>query len=67
VVIFIDHSHDDGFSAERSQVGHVPDWLLCDLGRPLSPRLVRPVAVVMGHILAEHQGQVALAEDQDPV
>ena len=28
---------------------------------------MRPAAVVMGHVLAEHQGQVALTEDQDPV
>ena len=27
----------------------------------------RPVAVVMDHVLAEHRGQVALTEDQDPV
>jgi hypothetical protein len=34
---------------------------------PLMPGLVRPVAVVMFHVLAEHQGQVSLIEDQDPV
>ena len=28
---------------------------------------MRPVAVVMFHVLAEHQGQVSLIEDQDPV
>ena len=66
-MIFVDYSRDDGFSANGSQVGYVPDWLRCDAGRPLSQGLVRPVAVVVGHILAEHQGQVALTEDQDPV
>jgi hypothetical protein len=30
-VIFVDHPRDDGFSADRSQVGHVPNgW--CPLG-----------------------------------
>jgi hypothetical protein len=28
---------------------------------------VRPVAVVMDHVLAEHQGQAAFADDPDPV
>jgi hypothetical protein len=36
-------------------------------GGPLSPGLVRPVTGVMGRVLADHQVQVAFAEDQDPV
>jgi hypothetical protein len=36
-------------------------------GGPLPPGLVRPVTVVMGQVLAEHLGQVALAGDQGPV
>jgi hypothetical protein len=34
---------------------------------PLLPGLVRPAAVVMDQVLAEHQDQVAFTEDQDPV
>jgi hypothetical protein len=54
-------------SADGSQVGYVPDGLRFDVWGPLTPGLVRPVAVVMDQVLAEHQGQVTLAEDQDPV
>ncbi len=57
-------SGDDGFSADGSQIGHVPDGLRFDVRGPLSPGLVRPVAVVVDQVLAEHQGKVALAEDQ---
>jgi hypothetical protein len=67
VVIFVDYSSDDGFSADGSQVGHVPDGMRFDVRGPLSPGLVRPVTVVVDQVLAEHQGQVALAEDQGPV
>jgi len=55
VVIFVDHSRDDRFSADRSQVGHVPDGLRFDVRGPLLPGLVWPVAVVMDQVLAEHQ------------
>lgn len=65
MVILVNYS-GDGFSAHRSQVGHVPDRLLRIRGL-LLPGLVRPVAVVMGHVLAEHQSQAAFAGDQDPV
>ena len=67
MVILVDYSRDDAFSADGSQVGHVPDTLHLHIRRPLPPGLVRPVAVVMGHVLAEHQGRVAFADDQDPV
>ena len=67
VVIFVDQSRDDGLSADRSQVGYVPDGLRFDVWGSLTPGLVRPVAVVMDQVLTEHQGQVALAEDQGPV
>ena len=66
-MVFVDHSRDDRLLADGSQVGHVPDGLRLDVRRPLLPGLVRPVAVVMGHVLAEHQVQVAVAEDQGPV
>ena len=36
-------------------------------GGPLLPGLMRPVAVIVDHVLAQHQGQVALAENQGPV
>jgi hypothetical protein len=61
VVIFVDHSHDDGFSADMPQVGHVRDGLHFDARWPLLPGLVRPVAVVMGQVPAEHQVQMAFA------
>jgi hypothetical protein len=67
VVILVDNSRDDAFSADGSQGGHVPDRLRLAIRGPLPPGLVRPVAVVMGRVLAEHQGQVAFADDQDPV
>ncbi len=67
MMIFVDQSRDDGFSADRSQVGHVPDGLRFDVRGPLPPGLVRPVAVVMPHVLSEHQAQVVLTEDQGPV
>jgi hypothetical protein len=46
VVILVDHSGDDAFSADRSQVGRVPDRLRLDVRGLLLPGLVRPVAVV---------------------
>jgi hypothetical protein len=58
---------DDRSSADRPQVGYVPAGLRFDVRGPLLPGLVRPVAVVMGHVLAEHQVQVAATEDQGPV
>ena len=67
MVIFVDYSRDDGFSAEGSQGGHVPDRLRFDARGPLLPGLVRPVAVVMDRVLADHQGQVPLTKDQGPV
>jgi hypothetical protein len=54
-VIFVDQSRDDRFSADGSQVGHVPVRLRLDVWGPLLPGLVRPVAVVMVHVLAEYQ------------
>ena len=67
MVILIDHPGDDGFPADGSKVGHVPDGLRFHVRGPLLPGLMRPVAVVMDHVLAEHEGQVALTENQDPV
>jgi hypothetical protein len=67
MVILVGYSRDDAFSADGSQVGHVPDTLHLHIRRPLPPGLVRPVAVVMPHVLAEHPGKVAFADDQDPV
>ena len=67
MVVLVDYSSDDAFSADGSQVGYVPDRLRLHIRGPLPPGLVRPVAVVMGHVLAEHPGQVALADHQDPV
>ena len=67
MVIFVDYSRDDGFSADGSQVGHVPDGMGFDVRGPLLPGLVRPVTVVVDQVLAEYQGQLALAEDQGPV
>jgi hypothetical protein len=67
VVILVDHPSGYGFSADRSQVGYVPDGLRLNVRGPLLPGLMRPVAVVMDQVLAEHQGQVALIEDQGPV
>jgi hypothetical protein len=57
----------DGFSANGSQVRHVPDGLRSDVRRSLAPELVRPVTVVLDQVIAEHQTQVAVAKDQDPV
>ena len=67
MLIHVDHSRDDGFSADGSQVGQVPDGLRFDVQGPLLPGLVWPVAVVMDHVLAERQDQVAFTKDQDPV
>jgi hypothetical protein len=67
VAIFVGHSRDDGFSADGSRVGRFPDGLRLDVRGPLLPGLVRPVAVVVDQVPAEYQGQVAFAEDQDPV
>ena len=67
MVIFVDYSRDDGSSADRPQVGHVPDGLRLDVRGPLPPGLVRPVAVVMDQVLAEHLGHLAFAEGQGPV
>ena len=66
MVIFVDQSRDHGSSADGSQVGHVPAGLRLDVRWLLLPGLVRPVPVVMDQVLAEHQVQVALAEDQGP-
>lgn len=67
MVIFVDNSRDDEFSADSSQVGHVVDGLRFDVRGPLLPGLVRPVAVVMDHVLVQHQDQVAFTEDQHTV
>jgi hypothetical protein len=67
VVISVDRSRDDGFPAAGSQAGHVSDGLRLGVRGPLPSGLVQSVAVAMGHVLAEHQGQVALIEDQGPV
>ena len=45
MVILVDHSGDDAFSADRPQVGHVPDRPRLDVRGLLLPGLVRPVAV----------------------
>ena len=66
-MVFVDQPCDDRSSADRPQVGYVPARLRFDVRGPLLPGLVRPVAVVMGHVLAEHQVQVAVTEDQGPV
>jgi hypothetical protein len=67
VVIFVDHSRDGGFSAYGSQADHITDRLHLDARWPLETGLMRPVPVVVGQVLAENQGQVAFAEDQEPV
>lgn len=54
MVIFVDPSQDDGFSADGSQVGHIPDGLCFDVRGPLLPGLVRPMTVVMFQVLAKH-------------
>ena len=67
VAVLVDHSRYDGFSADGSQFGHVPYGLRVNIWGPLSPGLVRPVAVVMEQVLAEHRGQVPFTDDQDSV
>jgi len=67
MTIFVDDSRDDRFSADRSQVGHVSDELRFDIRGPLLPGLMRPVTVIMDHVLAQHQDQVTFPEDQHPV
>jgi hypothetical protein len=42
--------------ASPESVVTVPDWLRCDVGRPLSPGLVRPLEVVTGHVTASPRG-----------
>ena len=37
MVILVDYSRDDAFSADGSQVGHVPDTLHLYIRRPLPP------------------------------
>ncbi len=66
MVILVDYSRDDAFSADGSQVGHVPDTLHLHIRRPLPPGLVWPVAVVMAHVLAEHQAIVDSLAAGDP-
>lgn len=67
VVTFVDHSRDDGF--RRTDRRSVTSWTGCvfDVRGSLLPGLVRPVAVVMFQVLAEHKDQVAFAEDQGTV
>ena len=67
MVIFVDQSRDHGFSAHGSQAGRITDRLRLDVRGPLEPGLMWPVPVVVDQVLAEHQGQVAFAEDQEPV
>lgn len=67
MVVFVDHSRDDRLSADGSQVGHVPDGLRLDVRGVAAAGTGAPVAVVMGHLLAGHQVQVAVTEDQGPV
>jgi hypothetical protein len=39
-MILVDYSGDDAFSADRSQVGHVPDRLSLDVRGQLPPGLM---------------------------
>lgn len=64
MVIFVDYSRYDRFSADWPQVDRVLDGRGSGVRGQLPPGLVRPVAVAVDHVLAEHQVQVALAEDQ---
>jgi hypothetical protein len=66
VAVFVDQSRDDGFRRTDRGSATSPDGLRFDVRGPLTPGLVRPVAVVMGQVLAA-QVQVALAADQGPV
>lgn len=69
-MIFADHARDDAFSLDAAKIdvfGRVADRLHLIIRRPLLSGLMRSVAVVVDQILAEHQSQVALAEEQDPV
>jgi hypothetical protein len=66
-VIFVDYSCHDGFSAYSSKADHVPDGLRLEVRGPLLPGLMRPVAVVVDHVLAQHKGQVAFSKNQGPV
>jgi hypothetical protein len=61
-MVFGDQPCDDRSAADRPQVGYLPAGLRLDVRGPLLPGLVRPVAVVMGDVLAEHQVQVAVTE-----
>ena len=66
-LVFVDRPCDDRSSADRPQAGYVAAGLRFDVRGPLLPGLVRPVAVVTGHVLAEHQVQVAVTVDRGPV
>ena len=66
MVIFADHSRDDGFPADGPWAGTSRTDCVFDVRGPLLPGLARPVAVVMGQGLAEHQDRVAVTKDQDP-
>lgn len=45
MVILVDYSRDDAFSANRSQIGHVPDELRLHIRGRCRPGLVRRVTV----------------------
>jgi hypothetical protein len=63
MVVFVDESRNDGFSADGLQVDYFLGTLRLHIRGPLLPGLMRPVAVVMSQVLPEQQGQVAFAED----
>lgn len=70
VVILVDQARDDGFSPDTVWVdgsGCALERLGLGVRGPLVSGLMRPVPVVVDQVLAEDQGQVAFAEDQEPV
>jgi hypothetical protein len=63
VVMFVDQSRDDGPSADGPQVGHVQDGLRHGVRRAAA---AGTGAALWRHVLAGHQGQVALIAFLNP-
>jgi hypothetical protein len=70
VVVFTDHPGHDGSSPndlQAGEVGHLPGLQCFEVWRSLASGLVRSGTVVMGQVLAEHEGQMGFTRDQYPV
>jgi hypothetical protein len=70
--VLVDQATESVAAPDAVEFDHVGGWpLVARRGRrerwPLCERAMRPVFVVVRRVLAQHQGEVAAAENEEPV